>query len=52
MAWPQPRQVRLRLSSLVLVALASQHLGERMHGLLPWPDHLGQINQAFMAAVD
>jgi hypothetical protein len=40
----------LRLFPLVLAGLASQHLGERMYGLFPRPDHLSQINQAFMAA--
>jgi hypothetical protein len=50
MSWPQRHQVRLRLFPLVLAGLASQHLGERMYGLFPRPDHLSQINQAFMAA--
>ncbi len=43
MSWPQRHQVRLRLFPLALAGLASQHLGERMYGLFPWPDHLGQI---------
>ena len=47
---PQRHQVRLRLFPLVLAGMASQHVGERMYGLFAWPDHLGQINQAFMAA--
>ena len=50
MPWPQRHEVRLRLFPLVLAGLASQHLGERMYGLFPRPDHLSQINQAFMAA--
>jgi hypothetical protein len=40
----------LRLFPLVLAGLASQHIGQRVYGFFPWPDHLGQINQAFMAA--
>jgi hypothetical protein len=50
MSWPQRHQVRLGLFPLVVTGLASQYVGERMYGFFSRPDHLGQINQAFMAA--